>query len=80
MDDQPAYIAQFKASANEDSTAPHPRANWHVLADLGVDMDVDPWNGESFAPFSREDLAAAARKLLQRNSKQLDQAGVDLGS
>ncbi len=71
----PQYLAQFRNTANKDTGAPHPRANWVVLDQLGEKLGVDAFNPDAMAYIPWKMVANASLELLESHSRQLDLAG-----
>lgn len=67
----------FRDNAARNVNSPHALANWHVVNGLRDHLRVaeDPRNNAWWMAVPRKDLAAAAKRLLQRNDRALEAAG-----
>lgn len=71
--EQQAMLKRFMAHADADSLAPHPRANWRVLAALAEKLDIDavPDDPDGWQAVEGEPIRTAARALLLEDDQRL---------
>lgn len=72
-------LRKFADQAGEDASAPHPRANWHVINDLSKALLDGNWpqDADVWRSFSNETIRLAATALLDAHTMALNEDGAD---